>query len=102
MISISKDAEICIKSAISRNPSKMPRIVLVAGGCAGKILHLTLDTSQENDIFVEINDVKFAISHDAQHFIGDIEVCLKDNLCSEIIIKNNGATTCRCGKSFKA
>jgi iron-sulfur cluster assembly accessory protein len=102
MISISKEAEAYIKSIISRNPGKTPKIILKKGGCAGQMLLLILDTLHEDDDFVEVKGLKIAVTYDAKPFVGNVEICLKNNLCSEVIIRNNEANTCRCGKSFKA
>lgn len=98
---ISQEAELKIKSILQNNSAKFPRIVLKKGGCAGTMLVLLLEEPEDSDKFVEVNDVKFAVSEDSFKFIDDISIELKFGLGAEIIIKNNNAITCRCGKSFK-
>ena len=101
MIEISKEAAEKIKKAISDNYGKSPRIVLKSGGCAGNMLVLTLSVPEESDNFLDISGIKFAISKEANEHISDISISVKNNLGSEIIIKNNASKTCKCGKSFK-
>ncbi len=98
---ISEEAGLKIKSILQSNSGKFPRIVLKKGGCAGSMLILVLEEPKDSDELVEVNDIKFAISEDSLKFINDVSIELKCGLGAEIIIKNNNATTCKCGKSFK-
>lgn len=101
MIKISKGAELKINDVLKNNPDKIARIILKKGGCAGNILALVLDIENPNDEFVEVNNLKFAISKEAKNYINDISIEVKNSLGTEIIIRNLSATTCKCGKSFK-
>lgn len=102
MMNISLEAEEKIKKAIETSGEKSPRIVLKKGGGAGNMLVLTLEKPEESDEFVEINGIKFAVSGNALKFVDDISIEVKMGLGEEIIIRNNNAKTCRCGKSFRA
>lgn len=101
MVKISKEAELKIKEVLKYNPNKIAKIILKKGGCAGNILSLVLDNENPTEDFVEINDLKLAISKDAKNYINDISIEIKNSLGIEIIIRNLNATTCKCGKSFK-
>lgn len=100
-MNISKEAEIKIKAILEKTPGKMPRLILKKGGCAGNMLVLVLETPSASDKFIEHNGIKFAIENEAAKFTGSIAIELKLGLCEEIIVKNNDAQTCRCGKSFR-
>ena len=99
---ISNEAEAKIKSVIQNNPNKLPKIILKKGGCAGTMLALTLCVPSESDEIVESNGIKFVVSEDAMKFIDDISIEVKIGLGKELIIRNNKAQTCKCGKSFRA
>lgn len=99
---ITPEAEIKIKSVIQNNPGKFPRIILKKGGCAGTILALVLENSDESDEIIESNGIKFAVSKDAKKFIEDISIELKTGIGEGIVLRNTNAQTCRCGKSFRA
>ena len=101
MITITNDALNKIKMVLSSNVNKVPRIVLKAGGCAGHMLILTLDQQQANDLLVESNGIVFAIASNAEKYVDSITIYLKDNLGTNIAVKQNNRPTCRCGKSFR-
>lgn len=98
---ISTEADAKIRKALENAPGKLPRLVLKKGGCAGNMLVLVLETPDNSDTFIEHNGIKFAIEMNALQFARNISIKLKTGLCEEIVVQNNDAQRCRCGKSFK-
>lgn len=98
---ISEKVERKIKKALERNSGKLPRLVLKKGGCAGNMLVLLLEEPGANDKIVEHNGINFAIEKNAVPFADNVSIELKAGLCEEIVVRNNNAQTCICGKSFK-
>ena len=98
---ISAKAEEQIKKALEQNSGKMPRLVLRKGGCAGNMLVLLLEKPHSSDKIIAHNGIDFAIEKDAIQFAENISIEIKPGLCEEIVVRNNNAQTCRCGKSFK-
>lgn len=101
MITISEEAKQKILEVLKDKPNAVARIVLKKGGCAGNILSLILDEPNNTDVVIEVDDIKFVVSPEIQNYIQDVSIELKQSLGTEIIIRNNKAPTCRCGKSFK-
>ena len=98
---LSRQAEATIKKALEQNSGKIPRLVLKRGGCAGNMLVLLLEEPCSSDRIIECNGIKFAIEKNAIPFVENISIELKPGLSEEIVVRNNDAQTCRCGKSFK-
>ncbi len=98
---ISAEVEEKIKKALEQHSGKMPRLVFKKGGCAGNMLVLLLEEPYTSDKIVEHNGMKFAIEKNAIPFADNVSIELKSGLCEEIVVRNNNAQTCKCGKSFK-
>ena len=103
MIKVSADALLTIRNALKSNPEKYPRIILKAGGCAGHMLVLTLDTIQTGDIEILSNGITFVAEPATEPYLERITIYQRPGLVNEILVRNDSPlyTKCRCGKSFK-
>ena len=100
MIQLTENARIFIKSTLKAKCDMTPIIKLKQGGCAGNILYLDLIQDVSNTNKITIDDIDFIIDTSANNFIEDITIDIKEGLSPEIVINNNKADTCSCGKSF--
>ncbi len=102
MIQLTENARIFIRKALKAKCNMTPVIKLKQGGCAGNILYLDLTQDGSNINKITIDDIDFIIDTSAIKFIEDITIDIKEGLSPEVVIKNNKADTCRCGKSFRS
>ncbi len=102
MINFDQRVKDLIIKGLSNSTGKVARIDLKRGGCLGTMLILNMGVLNEDDTVITTEGINFAVSKEARPYVDDIEIVLKSDLGNELIIKNNRAPKCNCGKSFKS
>jgi iron-sulfur cluster assembly protein len=105
MISLSSEAAVAVKAAMSRagNSEGGLRIVAEAGGCAGYKYFIGIDSEpRDTDIVIESSGIRLFIDPESQPRLSGMRVGFVESLeGSGFTFENPNATVqCGCGKSF--
>ena len=79
------------------------RVFVQGGGCSGFQYGFSIEDEQnEDDLVVEIGDLKILVDYMSLQYLNDSEIDYTEDLSgSSFNIKNpNAQTTCGCGSSF--
>ncbi|MEK6939932.1 MAG: iron-sulfur cluster assembly accessory protein [Nanoarchaeota archaeon] len=102
-LTITENAAAKAKEILSKKDIQAIRIGVSSGGCAGYEYEFSFENQKnDNDVVVEVNDVKFYVDTESLQKLKGAKVDYVDSLTSAgfKITNPNAKKTCGCGQSF--
>jgi iron-sulfur cluster assembly protein len=106
MIHISDSALDRIKTMLAEQeiPNLFLRLGVNPGGCSGFSYAMGFDDQEsEDDVFMDVNDLKVVVKKDDLRYLNGLEVDFEESgMSGGFTIENpNAIASCGCGQSFK-